>query len=161
MPKPVRRLTMATAKSTLLLSFCLAGIGALAVSSELVASKASKVPNHCLDAMGAVIPESVTFNLGEKGRKKQVLTRPKRIYAPEPIWPKDAVCRISSRDFRFHFIIRNDGYVCGGEALSRIPDSCQKHVDAILYRISAWRFEPAKVDGTPVAVHYFFKIRFR
>jgi hypothetical protein len=128
--------------------------GADAVRGEL--------PERCLDATGAVIPESVVPDTKTwRQAKKSEIKSPKRVYSPQPIWPKDVICKTNRRDFKFQFIIRTDGYVCGVESLSYVPETCQAHIDAVVYRLAAWKFEPATLAGKPVAVRYVLRLRLR
>lgn len=130
-------------------------------AGEATAAK-KEVADRCFDATGAVIAESVVPDLKSwRKAKKSEVTPPKRIYSPQPIWPKDVVCKTNRRDFEFRFIIRTDGYVCGVESLSYVPQTCQAHIDAVVYRLATWKFEPALLKGEPVAVWYNFRLRIR
>lgn len=136
----------------------------LLLAASLIAASTAEArarPKQCVDENGAVLADSIVDAKQFRGRGKKIES-PKALSTPEPEWPKsDATCRVPSSVVKITFIIRESGSVCGVELLDRLPRGCERQQEAILSTLRGWKYEPARIDGAPVAVQYLLRLDFK
>jgi TonB family protein len=82
---------------------------------------------------------------------------PERLFAPEPIYPEEARLARIQGVVILQTIIDVLGTVTDIRVLKGLPSGLS---EAAVEAVSRWRFNPATLDGKPVAVYYMVTITF-
>jgi protein TonB len=82
---------------------------------------------------------------------------PKRIYAPDPHYPEEARHARVQGVVILQTIIDTAGKVTDVRVLKGLPSGL---TEAAVEAVSSWRFEPATLEGKPVAVYYLVTVSF-
>ena len=82
---------------------------------------------------------------------------PKRIYAPDPHYPEEARHGRIQGVVILQTIINKLGNVTDVRVLKGLPSGL---TEAAVEAVSSWRFEPATLEGQPVAVYYLVTVSF-
>lgn len=82
---------------------------------------------------------------------------PVRLYAPEPHYPEEARHARVQGVVILQTIIDTDGNVQNIKILKGLPSGL---TEAAVEAVSTWRFEPATLNGKPVAVYYLVTVSF-
>jgi len=82
---------------------------------------------------------------------------PVRLYAPEPHYPEEARHARVQGVVILQTIIDTAGMVRNIKVLKGLPSGL---TEAAVEAVSTWRFEPATLDGKPVAVYYLVTVSF-
>jgi TonB family protein len=82
---------------------------------------------------------------------------PKRIYAPDPHYPEEARHARVQGAVILQTIIDTVGKVTDVRVLKGLPSGL---TEAAVDAVSSWRFEPATLEGKPVAVYYLVTVSF-
>ncbi len=121
------------------------------------------------DAVGeAEFPEADFFGTasipaGPPGPSQGVLPiagnvrAPVRLYAPDPVYPEEARQAHVQGVVILQTIIDTRGGVTDIRVLKGLPSGL---TEAAVAAVSQWRFDPATLDGKPVAVYYLVTITF-
>jgi protein TonB len=82
---------------------------------------------------------------------------PVRIFAPQPVFPEEARRSGVQGSVILQTIINTNGSVVDIIVLRGLAGGL---TEAAVEAVSRWRFEPARRDGTPVAVRYVVRVGF-
>ncbi len=82
---------------------------------------------------------------------------PKRIYSPDPHYPEEARHARVQGVVILQTIIDTSGNVTDVKVLKGLPSGL---TEAAVEAVSKWRFEPATLEGKPVAVYYLVTVSF-
>lgn len=82
---------------------------------------------------------------------------PKRIYSPDPHYPEEARHARVQGVVILQTIIDKLGNVTDVRVLKGLPSGL---TEAAIEAVSSWRFEPATLEGKPVAVYYLVTVSF-
>jgi protein TonB len=82
---------------------------------------------------------------------------PRRLYAPEPHYPEEARHARVQGVVILQTVIDTLGEVTNVRVLKGLPSGL---TEAAVEAVSSWRFEPATLDGEPVAVYYIVTVSF-
>lgn len=82
---------------------------------------------------------------------------PKRTYAPDPHYPEEARHARVQGVVILQTIIDTLGQVTDVKVLKGLPSGL---TEAAVEAVSSWRFEPATLEGKPVAVYYLVTVSF-
>lgn len=82
---------------------------------------------------------------------------PKRIYSPDPHYPEEARHARVQGVVILQTIIDKLGNVTDVKVLKGLPSGL---TEAAVEAVSSWRFEPATLEGKPVAVYYLVTVSF-
>ena len=82
---------------------------------------------------------------------------PKRIYSPDPHYPEEARHARIQGVVILQTIINTAGAVTDVKVLKGLPSGL---TEAAVEAVSSWRFEPATLEGKPVAVYYLVTVSF-
>ena len=80
---------------------------------------------------------------------------PKRIFAPDPHYPEEARHARVQGVVILQTIIDTVGHVTNVRVLKGLPSGL---TEAAVEAVSSWRFEPATLEGKPVAVYYLVTV---
>jgi TonB family protein len=127
-------------------------IGSIPVTVQLVIKKHSVVMEYPLQCFDAVIP--APRRVGEELKYPVLLTR----IAPE--YPEVQRQARVEADLFFHILVRADGTL-GQICLLQDSGTGLGFDDAATKAISKWRYEPARLDGEPIALPFAISVRFR
>jgi protein TonB len=82
---------------------------------------------------------------------------PKRIHSPDPHYPEEARHARVQGVVILQTIIDKVGHVTDIKVLKGLPSGL---TEAAVEAVSSWRFEPATLEGEPVAVYYLVTVSF-
>ena len=85
-------------------------------------------------------------------------TPPRTVETPAPTYPEDARKEKVEGTVIVQAVIEKDGTVSAARVVKGLHPSLDRVSAETIRR---WRFEPASLDGEPVAVHYHMTIRYR
>jgi protein TonB len=82
---------------------------------------------------------------------------PKRVYSPDPHYPEEARHARVQGVVILQTVIDKGGNVTDVKVLKGLPSGL---TEAAVEAVSSWRFEPATLEGKPVAVYYLVTVSF-
>ena len=82
---------------------------------------------------------------------------PKRVFSPDPHYPEEARHARVQGVVILQTIIDRTGKVTNVKVLKGLPSGL---TEAAVDAVSKWRFEPATLEGKPVAVYYLVTVSF-
>jgi TonB family protein len=82
---------------------------------------------------------------------------PERVYSPDPVYPEEARLARVQGVVILQTIIDTLGKVADVRVLKGLPSGL---TEAAVEAVSAWKFNPATLEGKPVAVYYMVTITF-
>lgn len=86
------------------------------------------------------------------------VTKPRKVYAPQPVYTEKARKSRVQGIVIVEAIIGRDGCLNDMHVLKGLPDGLDR---AALMALSNWVFDPATLDGKPVKVYYTLTVSFK
>ena len=155
-PRPVKRNVGRQKMKTLYLTILPFFFSAILLVGCVANTQKKQIPNDALKSVSnkEEYPD-YAFHKVDPGTHT---TNPRCIYNPVPPFPPELIGVMKSGEAVVFFVIESDGttsHIQVSEATNRF------FAEAAINTIGQWRFEPATIDGKPVAVASKQKVNFR
>jgi len=127
-------------------------IGSVPVTVQLATKKHTVVMEYPMQCFPSSLPAPQ--------RPGEALTRPVLVKKRAPEYPEDQRRRRVEADLLFHLMVREDGTLAEICVLYNSAPGLGFD-DAAVRAIREWRYEPARLDGEPVAIPFAVKVQYR